>query len=166
MNVYRIVYAIISTFILSCLLTVTPVLAMPSEGSTSINVAIVAGTNLLIQIVIGAVVIAGAMTAKKGQLKTHGYIMTFTVALNAVMIVTVMGPSIMSIISKGLGMFSQSQDASVIVHEVLGGAAEILGAILVFKKFKKVRLWMRITFTLWMASLIFGIFTYLLFYVF
>jgi len=52
-----------------------------------------------------------------------------------------------------------------LVHHLVGLVAEILGAVLVFKKFGKVRTWMKITFVLWLIALLSGIGFYVRYYV-
>jgi uncharacterized membrane protein YozB (DUF420 family) len=53
----------------------------------------------------------------------------------------------------------------ILVHHLIGLSAEILGAVLVFKKFGKVRTWMRIIFTIWSVAVVLGIIVYIRYYV-
>jgi uncharacterized membrane protein YozB (DUF420 family) len=52
-----------------------------------------------------------------------------------------------------------------LVHHFFGVIAEILGIIFVFKKFGKVRFWMRFTMAVWLIAVVLGISFYLLYYV-
>ncbi len=132
----------------------------PSPSGTPLNAAI----NLLVQIVIASILIVGVIFAKKKNFKAHGYIMTIAVVINAIVIITIMGPSMISA-AGGLSGLPQILASVVIAHAALGAVSEGLGAILVFKKFGNVKMWMRIVFILWMISLALGILIYLLFYV-
>jgi uncharacterized membrane protein YozB (DUF420 family) len=99
------------------------------------------------------------------SLKKHGRFMTMLVALNALSIVLVMGPSLF------LNLGGAAVEVSVIgfpltlVHHLIGLSAEIQGAVLVFKKFGKVRTWMRIIFTIWSVAVVLGIIVYIRYYV-
>jgi len=75
-----------------------------------------------------------------------------------------MGPSMMRIAGR-LGELPPLLAALASIHGTLGGFAEGLGTVLVFKKFGNMRNWMRVAFLLWMSSLLLGISVYLLFYV-
>jgi uncharacterized membrane protein YozB (DUF420 family) len=121
--------------------------------------------NLILQIVILAILILGINFAKKERIVEHGRVMTFAVALNAVLIVFIMIPSLignMNTIMTGL------YTAGVLItlgHAILGGIAETLGAILVFRKFGKVKTWMRIEALVWFVAVILGLSFYAYYYV-
>lgn len=131
----------------------------PPQPSASPNATI----NLFIQIAMALILIIGVVFIKRGNLKLHKYTMTLAVAINAIMMITVMGPSMMNIVGV-LTRLPQTLNLTLMAHGVLGGIAEVLGAILVFKKFGNVRMWMRIVLLLWTASLVLGMLIYLLFY--
>lgn len=91
--------------------------------------------------------------------------MTVLVALNALSIVLVMGPSFFLNLGVVLGEVFVIGFPLVLIHHLIGLSAEILGAVLVFKKFGKVRTWMRIVFALWFVAIVFGISVYVIYYV-
>lgn len=132
---------------------------------TAEGLGTLASVNLIVQISIAVLIVVGVVLVRKGRFRAHGSVMAISVAVNAIAILVVMGPSMVNIISQGFGTLPFSLTLLTIVHGVLGVAAEVLGAILVFRKFGNVKMWMRITFTLWMLPLALGILIYLLLYV-
>ncbi|MGQ9718990.1 MAG: hypothetical protein ACUVWK_04015 [Nitrososphaerales archaeon] len=121
--------------------------------------------NLLLQIVVLAILILGISFAKKKRLVEHGRVMTLAVALNAVLIVFIMIPSLIGNVNTIMtGLYT----AGVLItlgHAILGGIAETLGAILVFRKFGKVKTWMRIEASVWFVAVILGPSFYAYYYV-
>jgi len=91
--------------------------------------------------------------------------MTVLVALNALLIVLVMGPSFFLNLSAVAGEVYFIGFPLTLAHHLIGLSAEILGAVLVFKKFGEVRIWMRTTFTLWIAAPDLGMGFYFIYYV-
>jgi uncharacterized membrane protein YozB (DUF420 family) len=137
-------------------------------GLFGTNASILADLNLLLQILLLVILFSGFMLGKKktaDSLKAHGRVMTVLLALNALSILLVMGPSFF------LKLEAVASEISVIgfplslVHHSVGLIAEILGAVLVFRKFGNVRMWMRLTFTLWLVALVLGIGFYVRYYV-
>jgi len=123
---------------------------------------------LLLQILIFIILVIGVKFARektKGSLKAHGRIMTIAVVLNAFAILLVMGPSLFGSLNAALDEFASLGFPLTLVHHTLGLLAEILGVVFVFKKFGKVRMWMRLITLLWLIAFVFGIFFYLTYYV-
>lgn len=138
------------------------------SGLFGTNASIQADLNLLLQILLLIILLFGYMRGKKktaDNLKAHGRVMTVLVALNALSILLVMGPSLLVNLEAAVGEGSAIGFPLTLVHHSVGLIAEILGAVLVFKKFGKVRTWMRLTFTLWFVALILGIGFYVRYYI-
>ena len=130
------------------------------SGLFGTNASILADFNLLLQILLLIILLFGYLLGKKktaDSLKAHGRIMTVLVALNALSILLVMGPSFFLNLEAVAGEASAMGFPLTLVHHSVGLIAEILGAVLVFKKFGTVRMWMRLTFALWLISLVLGI---------
>src|SRR3990170_484844 len=124
--------------------------------------------NLLIQIIILILLLIGYKFGKSktaSSLKTHGRMMTIVVLLNAASILLVMGPSFFSAFSNVLAEPANIGFPLTSLHHSLGLIAEILGVILVFKKFGNVRMWMRLTMSFWLVSLALGIILYVFYFV-
>ena len=124
--------------------------------------------NLLLQIIVIIILIIGIKFGKKktqGSLKTHGRIMTIAVVLNAFAILLVMGPSLLRSLDAALGETASLGFPLTLVHPTLGLLAEVLGVVFVFKKFGKVRMWMRLITLLWLIAFVFGILFYVTYYV-
>jgi len=121
--------------------------------------------NLLLQIAILAILIIGINFAKKKNFVVHGRILTLAVILNAILILFIMIPSLIG----GFGFFLTelySVGALIILgHAILGSITEVLGAILIFRKFGNVKRWMRIEASLWFISIFLGFSFYIYYYV-
>ncbi len=103
--------------------------------------------------------------AKEKRLDVHGRLMVIAVILNGVSILFVMLPTFRVNIHTFLNELSLLGFPLTFLHVLLGGLAEALGIVLIFKKFGNVRMWMRLTFTIWVLALIMGIGFYLIYYV-
>ena len=130
--------------------------------------------NLVIQIVTLLIILVSLFYKKKGKLKLHGITMGIAVVLHTVAFVLVMAPPVFQYFS----FFSTKTDLLAVqttwLHALPGAIALLLGIFLVSKWainasntapcYKRKRI-MDITLVLWLFSLVFGIATYLLFYV-
>jgi len=90
--------------------------------------------------------------------------MTVLAVLNGLSILLVMGPSLFTSFGAAVEEVSVIGFPLTLLHHSIGLIAEILGVVLVFRKFGKVRTWMRITFMLWLVALLFGIGFYVVYY--
>ena len=124
--------------------------------------------NLLLQVSILVLLVVGTRFGRRKterSLQRHGRIMTVAVGLNAVSILFVMGPSLLA----GLNLALEEQTAIgfplTLVHHSIGVVAEILGVVLVFRKFRKIRTWMRLTLSLWIIAFAFGVLFYITYFV-
>lgn len=123
--------------------------------------------NLILQIALLVLLLTGFILGKRktgSSLKLHGRLMTILVALNALSILLIMGPSLFTNFGAAVGEVSTFGFPLTLVHHSIGLIAEILGAVLVFKKFGNVRRWMQTTFVFWFVALLFGIGFYIVYY--
>jgi len=134
-----------------------------------------ADLNLTIQVIMGLALIAGGFLARAKRYAAHGACMTAVLLLNLVPIAVVMWPSFDGLVLPRLaGHLHKRYYAVAAVHGVLGSAAELLGLYIVLVagtnwlpeacRFKRWKLWMRLEFALWMAVLLSGIGTYIVWY--
>jgi uncharacterized membrane protein YozB (DUF420 family) len=128
---------------------------------------LIAQINLVLQVAIVAILVTSYLVKRRGKFLQHGVMMAAGIALSMVSFLLVMGPSLYSL---GLGgsLFENlpfNTSVTVVLHASFGSVAEILGLWIVaswrFKldyqlcvKRKKV---MRVTFLLWLTSLLLGI---------
>ena len=130
--------------------------------------------NLILQIVMFLIIVIGLVYKNKRKFKIHGGIMGIAVILHVISLLLVMGPSF----SEGYEYFTTAtSDVGVQttwIHAVPGAIAMIMGIILVgawalrpsnIAACSRRKRLMDITVLLWLISLMFGITTYLVFYV-
>lgn len=137
------------------------------SGLFGTSASVLSDLNLLLQVALLVILLAGFRFGKKktgSSLKMHGRLMTVLVALNGLSILLVMGPSFFLNLSAVVEEISVLGFPLTFVHHLVGLTGEILGAVLVFKKFGKVRTWMRMTFVLWLIALLSGIGFYVRYY--
>jgi len=134
-----------------------------------------ADLNLTIQVIMGLALIAGAFLARAKRYAAHGACMIAVLLLNLVLIAVVMWPSFDGLVLPRLASHLHKRYYAVAeVHGVLGSAAELLGLYVVLVagtnllpeawRFKRWKLWMRLELELWMAVLLSGILTYIVWY--
>jgi uncharacterized membrane protein YozB (DUF420 family) len=130
--------------------------------------------NLILQIVMFAIIVISLIYKNKMKFKIHGVLMGIAVILHVISLLAVMGPSF----SAGYEYFTTSTSdfgvQTMWIHAIPGAIALILGIILVgtwasrpsniaaCSRRKRI---MDITTLLWLVSLIFGIASYIVFYV-
>lgn len=125
--------------------------------------------NLILQVIILIMVLIGVKFAKEKTpkgFKRHGRILTVAVVLNAFAIVFIMWPTFIPYVSQN-GIQAETSLTGfplTFIHHLCGLVAQILGTVLIFKKFGNVRLWMRVTALLWLVALFSGIFFYVRYY--
>ena len=136
---------------------------MTSTSQPIEPVITLATVNLLVQIILMTAIAVGVIHAKKKKFKVHHNYMTVLILINAVTIFIVMGPSLISLIGHPSRTITFATTTSTI-HVLLGGITEVLGLIIIFKKPKNLKIWMRTIFTLWMTSFVLGIVLYAIFY--
>jgi uncharacterized membrane protein YozB (DUF420 family) len=135
-----------------------------------------ADLNLVVQLVMGVALVAGAYLAKRKCYKAHGICQTTVLLLNLFMIGLVMWPSfhqqVEPVLSRSLHRWYYE---AAIVHAVLGTTAELLGLYIVlvagtnvlphWLRFKHWKWWMRAELVLWAVVLFSGAATYFAWYV-
>lgn len=135
-----------------------------------------ADLNLVVQLIMGLALIAGAILAKYKRYRAHGICQTTVVLLNLLMIGLVMGPSFRQQVQPALSkVFRNWYYRAAIIHAVLGIAAELLGLYIVvvaatnvlpqWLRFENWKLWMRTELVLWTIVLVTGVATYYAWYV-
>jgi len=130
--------------------------------------------NLILQIVMFLIIVTSLIYKNKMKFKIHGGLMAIAAILHVLSLLAVMGPSF----SAGYEYFTTSTSdlgvQTTWIHAIPGATALILGIILVgawalrpsdiaaCSRRKRI---MDITILLWLVSLIFGIASYIIFYV-
>src|ERR1700693_3924633 len=91
-----------------------------------------ADLNLVVQLIMGMALIAGALLAKHKRYRAHGICQTTVLLLNMLMIALVMWPSFQQQVKPALSKVSQKWYYQVAaLHAVLGIGAELLGLYIV-----------------------------------
>lgn len=143
------------------------------SGIFGTNAVLITDINLLIQISAFILVLVGLGYKTKGKFRNHGFVMGAAVVLHLISFLIAMGPSFLD----GFEFFTTDTSLMGVqtmwVHAVTGAIALVLGILLVVAWIirvsdiaaciRKKRI-MDVTISLWLISLIFGIATYLLFY--
>jgi uncharacterized membrane protein YozB (DUF420 family) len=148
----------------------------PMKGFLGTGAPFGADLNLVVQLIMGVALIAGALLAKQKRYTAHGICQTTVLLLNLLMIGLVMWPSfqqqVKPVLSKVLHKWYY---AVATIHAVLGITAELLGLYIVivagtnvlpqWLRFKHWKLWMRTELVLWAIVLVSGVGTYCAWYV-
>jgi uncharacterized membrane protein YozB (DUF420 family) len=149
---------------------------LPNKGFIGAGATFGADLNLVVQLIMGVALIAGAYLAKHKRYKAHGICQTTVLVLNLFMIGLVMGPSFQQQVKPMLfkGLHKWYYEVAM-VHAVLGTTAELLGLYIVivagtnvlpqWLRFKHWKWWMRTELALWTIVLLSGIGTYCAWYV-
>ena len=135
-----------------------------------------ADLNLVIQLVMGVALLAGAVLAKRKCYRAHGICQTSVVGLNLLMIALVMWPSFRQQIAPAPSKILRKwYYEAAIIHAALGITAEVLGLYIVIvagtkilpprMRFNNWKRWMRVELTLWQIVLLSGFATYCAWYV-
>jgi len=116
------------------------------SGIFGTKASVLSDLNLLVQIVLLVILLVGFRLGKKktkASLTMHGRFMRVLVVLNVLSILFVMGPSLLLNFGAAVDEVFVVGFPLTLVHHSIGLVAEILGLVLVFKKFGNVRNWMR-----------------------
>ena len=138
------------------------------SGLFGTNAPMISDLNLLSQTLIFVLLAVGSMFGRKKtkiSLHRHERIMTVAIALNALSILLVMGPSLVLGFDFALGEPATIGFPLTLVHHTFGLAAEILGGVFIFRKFGKIRMWMRLLLTLWTIGFVLGVFFYVKYFI-
>ena len=148
----------------------------PMKGFLGTGAPFGADLNLVVQLLMGTALIAGAYLAKQKHYKAHGICQTTVLLLNLLMIGLVMWPSFQQQVKPALSKVLHKRYYEVAaIHAVLGIAAELLGLYIVIMagtnvlpqwlRFKHWKWWMRTELALWTIVLLSGVGTYCAWYV-
>jgi uncharacterized membrane protein YozB (DUF420 family) len=135
-----------------------------------------ADLNLVVQLIMGVALLAGALLAKHKRYRAHGICQTTVLLLNVLMIGLVMWPSFQQQVKPALSKVHRKWYYKVaIMHSALGVTAELLGLYIVIVagtkllpqrlRFNNWKWWMRTELVLWMIVLLSGVGTYCAWYV-
>ncbi len=106
--------------------------SLPVKGFLGTGATFEADVNLVVQLVMGAALVAGVILAKQQRYRAHGICQTTVLLLNLLMIGLVMWPSFRR---QGNPTFPRvlhrSYYAAPMVHAALGMMAELLGLYIV-----------------------------------
>ena len=134
-----------------------------------------ADLNLVVQLIMGVALLAGALLAKHKRYRAHGTCQTTVLLLNVLMIGLVMWPSFQQQVKPALSKVHHKWYYEVaIMHAALGVTAELLGLYIVIVAgtkllprwlwFNNWKWWMRTELVLWMIVLLSGVGTYCAWY--
>ncbi len=148
----------------------------PIKGFLGTGATFAADLNLVVQVIMGAALIAGSVLAKRKRFAAHGVCQTTVLLLNLGMIGLVMWPSfqqqVRPALPKGLHRWYY---AAAAIHALLGVTAELLGLYIVIVagtrvlpqslRFKNWKRWMRAELMLWSIVVLSGVGTYYAWYI-
>jgi uncharacterized membrane protein YozB (DUF420 family) len=148
----------------------------PMRGFLGSGATFAADLNLVVQLTMGAALMAGTILAKRRRYKAHGICQTSVLLLNLLMIGLVMWPSFRQQVEPALfKRVHKLYYQTAILHGVMGIAAELLGLYIVMVagtnvlptvlRFKHWKWWMRTELVLWSAVVLSGVGTYYAWYI-
>jgi uncharacterized membrane protein YozB (DUF420 family) len=148
----------------------------PMTGFLGTRATFGADLNLVVQLIMGAALLGGAVLAKQKRYTAHGICQSTVLLLNSLMIGLVMWPSFQQQVKPALSKVLRKRYYEVAAtHAVLGVAAELLGLYIVlvagtnvvpqWLRFKNWKWWMRAELLLWAIALVSGVATYCVWYV-
>jgi len=131
--------------------------------------------NLIVQMAMGAALIAGTFLARRKRYAAHGICQTAVMLLNPVMIALVMWPSFHGQVMPALpAHLGDRYYAVATAHATRGIVAELFGLYIVLVagtdilprrlRFQRWRLWMRVELALWWVAVLTGVGTYCAWY--
>ncbi len=141
-----------------------------SNGILGTRAGLVADVNLILQVTLLVTLCIGALQARRGKRDTHQRLMTAAVIANAAAIVFIMNPSFFRALPLALQDTRSGWSLATWGHMVVGLLAELLGVYLVIRGNAAPSGWphmqrtMIITWLLWVAAALGGIFLYLVRY--
>lgn len=149
---------------------------LPIKGFLGTGATFEADLNLVVQVIMGAALIAGSCLARRKRYAAHGICQTTVLLLNLGMIGLVMWPSfeqqVTPVLPQGL---HKRYFAVATIHALLGLTAEFLGIYIVIVagtrvlpqplRFKDWKRWMRTELMLWSIVVLTGLGTYYAWYI-
>jgi uncharacterized membrane protein YozB (DUF420 family) len=132
----------------------------------------VADVTLVVQILFYLVLSGGVVAQLQGKHRLHGWLQGPVVVLNVLFIIFVMGPTFRSVSGEFPASLIKVPMLVTVAHATLGLMAQLLsvycllaGLNILPRKIGRLRYWMWAAYTAWTVAVVFGISTYLLFYV-
>ena len=150
--------------------------SLPVKGFLGTGATFEADLNLVVQLAMGAALVAGVLLAKQQRYRAHGICQTTVLLLNLLMIGLVMWPAFRRQVSPRFPrVLHRSYYAVPVIHAALGMAAELLGLYIAlvagtnvlpaWLRFKNWKRWMRTEFVLWLVVAATGMATYYAWYI-
>jgi len=135
-----------------------------------------ADLNLVVQFIMGAALVIGAVLAKQKRYKAHGICQATVLLLNLVMIALVMLPSFrLQVVPAFARVFRKRYYTVATSHGLLGIVAQLLGLYIILVastnivpqslRFTRWKLWMRTELILWWVVVLAGVATYYVWYI-
>jgi plastocyanin len=127
--------------------------------------------NLIVQCVLAAILLCGAVLARKRYFRAHGWVQSAVVSVNLAAILGFMLPSFSSQLAPHWRLtLHGASDWIVLAHAAVGGIAELLAIYIILVagssllperyRFSRYKPWMRTTLALWLMALLLGFATY------
>jgi uncharacterized membrane protein YozB (DUF420 family) len=149
---------------------------LPTTGFLGTGATFAADVNLVTQVAMGAALTGGAVLARRKRYVAHGICQSSVLALNLVMIGTIMWPSFREQVEPAIPRhLHRWYFAAALTHAGLGIAAQVLGLYIAAVagtklvperlRFKNWKIWMRCELFLWLLALLTGMATYSAWYV-
>ena len=149
---------------------------MPQTGFLGTTAPWIADVTFLLELALGAGLLAGALLARTGRHRVHAACQSILVLLNLMVIVLTMLPSFhRQVLPKLPGRIRKPYYALAAMHAALGGIAELGGLYILVaagttvlpEKFRirRYKFWMRGVLLLWWIVLPLGLATYARWYV-
>jgi uncharacterized membrane protein YozB (DUF420 family) len=150
--------------------------SFPAKGFLGTGATFAADINLVVQLIMGSALLAGAFLARHKHYRAHAICQTTVLLLNLLMIGLVMWPSFQQQVTPALyKVLHKWYYEAAAMHAVLGITAELLGLYIVivagtnvlpqWLRFKYWKRWMRAELVLWAVVLLSGVVTYCAWYV-
>jgi uncharacterized membrane protein YozB (DUF420 family) len=150
--------------------------SLPTKGFLGTGATFGADLNLVVQLIMGLALLAGALLAKCKRYRAHGICQTTVLLFNLLLIGLIMWPSFRQQVEPSLSKVTRKRYYEVAAtHAVLGITAELLGLYIVivagtsllpqWMRFRHWKWWMRAELVLWTIVLLSGVATYCTWYV-
>ena len=131
--------------------------------------------NLVVQLLMGAVLLAGMVLARRKLFRAHAICQSTVVVLNLIPIFYFMAPVFHRAVQPGLPQKLRDSFSSVATaHATFGTIAEVLGIYIIlvagtklvpaWLRFKNWKRWMRLELIIWWVTIALGLSTYLVWY--
>lgn len=141
------------------------------KGFLGTGAPLASDLNLVIQLLMGAALLAGMALARRKHYRAHGICQSSVMLLNLVMIAWIMLPSFREGVVPGIpGDLHRPYYLLPTLHAALGSVAQLLGLFIILRagtsllppwlSFDNYKVWMRTELALWWVVILFGVATY------